>query len=133
MSTSQIYDLNIWIQIRYQMLNIRTRIRTDLNSFKRIRSRIRFENISTFYPTVQRQPLLYVPFWHFFLPQRRRAKWAVRGLGWGFAPLLLASGFSVVSWSHLPIPSPPPPPPGLGFLVLSTLASSVGCRGGCWE
>jgi len=47
MSTSQIYDLSIRIRIRYRMLNIRTRIRTDLNSYKRIRSRIRSENIRT--------------------------------------------------------------------------------------
>jgi hypothetical protein len=52
MSTSQIYDLSIRIRIRYRMLNIRTRIRTDLNPSKRIRSRIRSENICTvFIPT----------------------------------------------------------------------------------
>jgi hypothetical protein len=47
MSTSQIYDLSIRIRIRYQMLNIRTRIRTDLNTSKRIPSQIRSENIRT--------------------------------------------------------------------------------------
>jgi len=47
MSTSQIYDLSIRTRIRYRMLNIRIRIRTDLNPSKRIRSRIRSENIRT--------------------------------------------------------------------------------------
>jgi hypothetical protein len=48
MSTSQIYDLSIWIRIRYRMLNIQTRIQTYLNSSKRIWSRIRSENMLTF-------------------------------------------------------------------------------------
>ena len=39
----------IRIRIRYRMLNIRTRIRTDLNSSKRIRSQIRSENIRTIF------------------------------------------------------------------------------------
>ena len=47
MSTSQIYDLSIRIRIQYRMLNIRTQIRIDLNPFKRIRCRIRSENIRT--------------------------------------------------------------------------------------
>ena len=43
----------IRIRIRYRILNIRTRIWTDLNSSKRIRSRIRSENIRTvFTPTL---------------------------------------------------------------------------------
>jgi hypothetical protein len=46
--------------MRYQMFNIRTQIRTDLNPSKRIRSRIRPENIRTiFIPTkhhMQRTP-----------------------------------------------------------------------------
>ena len=37
--------MSIWIRIRYRMLNIRTRIWTDLNTSKRIRTRIRSENI----------------------------------------------------------------------------------------
>ena len=51
-STSWTCHLNIWIRIRYRILNIRTRIRTDLNPFKWIRSWIRSENIRTiFIPT----------------------------------------------------------------------------------
>ena len=51
-STSQIYYLSIRIWIRYRILNIGTRIRIDLNPSKRIRSRIRSENIRTvFIPT----------------------------------------------------------------------------------
>jgi len=49
MSTSQIYDLGIRTRIRYWMLNIRIRIRTDLNPSKRIRSWIRSKNNCTFF------------------------------------------------------------------------------------
>ena len=49
-----ICDLSIRIRIRYRMLDIWTRIRTDLNPSKRIRFRIRSENIRTvFIPTQQ--------------------------------------------------------------------------------
>ena len=47
-----ITNISIQIRIRYRMLNIRTRIRTDLNLSKRIQSRIQSENIHTvFIPT----------------------------------------------------------------------------------
>jgi len=41
--------LSTRIQIRYRILNIQIQIRTDLNYSKRIRSRIRLENIYTFF------------------------------------------------------------------------------------